>query len=458
MGRARQQSMEFPMGRDRIIETYIQRLREWKEPPTAERLNALAQEIGLDSDDIATVQQKAQAHFEQGRHHLDTDCLDDAIDELTQATALDPLNLESLQTLTYAYDQRYGKQKNIADKHQAIALANRCQAMSPGNESPVILISSLEHGIDNRQKWFWLVLPILLVGLAFKPLMDMFTTRSAVEQLAQDADRATAPSDPLSAPDSLDPDSSGPSGSEPSASAPETTSPDISANADIPVGFDQPGLTLDLRQSRLENYEDASYYTLQAVLHNTSDQEIDALQLQVEYLDSNGDVFESESTEAIAEANATVRPGDYHAFDLIHKTTPDLAAIYLGVLKLDEVPAPDSYPVGLLIPYTWVSQQPTQFAFDLVARNENVSSYDTTNSTIFDAQWTVTNTGDTDIRQLKLQVNFYNLQNQLTLTEEVLAVGSSTAPMLPGEIRPLRVSKAVDKDYGRYEVMVVEAE
>ena len=30
--------------------------------------------------------------------------------------------------------------------------------------------------------------------------------------------------------------------------------------------------------------------------------------------------------------------------------------------------------------------------------------------------------------------------------------------MLPNEIRPLRVSKAIDKDYARYEVMVVEAE
>ena len=442
------------MGRDLIIETYIQRLSEWEEPPTAERLNALAQEIGLDSDDIATVQQKAQEHFEQGRHHLDADRLDDAIDELTQATALDPLNLESLQTLTYAYDQRYGKQKDVADKQRAIALANRCQAMSPGHESPVILISSLEHDIDNRQKWVWLVLPILLVGLAFKPLMDMFTTRSAVEQISQDTDRATDLSNPLSDPSANNPVS----GSAPSASDPETPNLDVSVNADIPVGFDQPGLTLDLRQSRLENYEDASYYTLQAVLHNTSDQEINALQLQVEYLDSNGEVFESESTEAIAEANATVRPGDYHAFDLIHKTTPDLATIYLGVLKLDEVPAPDSYPVGLLIPYAWGSQQPDQLSFDLVARTENVSSYDLTDSAIFDAQWNVTNTGDSAIRQLKLRVNFYNLQNQLTLSEDILAVGSSNAPMLPNEIRPLRVSKAIDKDYARYEVMVVEAE
>ena len=44
------------------------------------------------------------------------------------------------------------------------------------------------------------------------------------------------------------------------------------------------------------------------------------------------------------------------------------------------------------------------------------------------------------------------------LTEEVLAVHGSDAPMLPGEIRPLRVSKSIDKDYARYEVIVVEVE
>ncbi|MEA5462420.1 FxLYD domain-containing protein [Leptothoe sp. PORK10 BA2] len=438
------------MGRDLIIEAYIQRLLEWKEPMTAESLKALAEEVGLGTDDMAAVEQKAQDHFERGRNYLDFDCLDEAIDELTQATALAPLHFESLQTLAYAYDQRYGKQKKAADKQQAIALAKRCLDIRPSDEGAVILISSLEHEANSRQRLIWLSLAAILGVVAFRPVMDIVTTRSAVEQ-AQETELAADPIAP--------PAESGPT--EPAIAPPAepgTTEPAIAPAADIPITFAQDGLTLDPRQSRLDNYKDSSYYTLQAVVQNTSKQEIDALQLQVEYLDSNGEILESESKEAIADNNATVRPGDYHAFDLIHKTTPDLAAVRLNVLTMDQLPAPDAYPQETPIPYEWVAPKAGQPTFSLGARAENLNSYDITDSAYFDAQWAVTNIGDSAIRQLKFQVNFYNLSGKLILSEDVLAVYGSDAPMLPGEVRPLRVITSIDKDYGRYEVMVSEVE
>ena len=77
------------MGRDRVIETYIQRLLDWEAPITADSLNALAAEVGLGPDDIAAVKQKAQDHLERGRNYLDFNCPDEAIEELTQASALE---------------------------------------------------------------------------------------------------------------------------------------------------------------------------------------------------------------------------------------------------------------------------------------------------------------------------------------------------------------------------------
>ncbi|MEM7067072.1 MAG: FxLYD domain-containing protein [Cyanobacteria bacterium P01_B01_bin.77] len=420
------------MGRDLIIEQYIQRLLDWEEPVTAETLTALAQEAGLGPDELAAVQKKAQDHLERGRNYLDFDCLDDAIDELTQATTLDPLNFEGLQSLTYAYDQRYGKQKDPADKAQAIVLAKRCLELKPSDEDAVILISSLEQEVADRQRLLWLGLAVLVIAIGFKPVMDIITTRSEVAQLTA----AIAPE----------------SSTEP---APIESSEGITAT--IPIQFEQPDLTLDPRQSRLDNYEDASYYTLQAVLLNTSDQEIDALQLQIEYLDDAGNAIATDSKDAIADNNATVRPGDHHAFDLIHKTTPDLASIRLSVTTLDQVPAPETYATAPTIPYTWGITQPGQLSFDLTARRESLDVYDLTDSAYFDADWAVTNTSDTAIRQLKLQANFYDAQNKLILSEDILAVYGSDAPMLPDETRPIRVIKSIDKDYTRYDVKVVEA-
>lgn len=422
------------MGRDRIIEQYIQRLLEWEDPVTAETLSALAAEAGLGPEELAAVQKKAQEHLERGRNYLDFDRLDDAIDELTQATTLDPLNFESLQSLTYAYDQRYGKQKHPADKEQAIALAKRCLELKPSDEDAVILISSLEQDVNGRHRLLWLGLAIGVIAIGFKPVMDIITTRSEVAQLTQAID----PEAPAAVP------------------APTNSAADTSA-ADIPIQFEQPGLTLDPRQSRLDNYEDASYYTLQAVLLNTSDQEIDALQLQIEYLDDAGNAIATDSKDAIADNNATVRPGDHHAFDLIQKTTPDLASIRLSVTTLDQVPAPETYAAATPIPYTWDIKQPAQLSFDLTARRESLDIYNLTDSAYFDANWAVTNTSDTAIRQLKLQANFYDSQNKLILSEDILAIYGSDAPLLPNETRPIRVIKSIDKDYTRYDVKVVEA-
>ncbi|MEM9807622.1 MAG: hypothetical protein AAF959_20350 [Cyanobacteria bacterium P01_D01_bin.56] len=433
------------MGRDQIIEDYIQRLLHWEEPVTAETLTTLAQEAGLGPDDMAAVKQKAQDHLDRGRNYLDYDCLDEAIDELTQATYLDPLNFESVRDLAYAYDQRYGKHKKEPDKRQAIALAKRCLELNPKDAEPVILISSLEQGVNHRQRYLWLGAALVVLAIGIKPAIDFFSERSRVQQLSQEAliDEANTLDAPVSE---------------------EGT--DIDANdasvaaADIPITLTQAevNLSLEPRQSRLDNYAETSYYTLRAVLLNTGNQEIEALKLNIDYLDQDGNILKTGSKDAIADNDAIVRPGDSHAFDLLEEITPDLASVSLNVLTVDQVPAPGTYAQGTPVPYTWGGQQPAQLNFDLRARKENINSYNVTDSTYFDAEWTVKNTGDTALRQLKLQVNFYSNSGKIILSEDVLAVYGSDAPMLPNEVRPIRVIESIDKDYARYEVKVLEAE
>ncbi|MEO0866865.1 MAG: hypothetical protein AAFY17_00175 [Cyanobacteria bacterium J06642_11] len=428
------------MGRDQIIETYIQRLLNWEKPVTADTLNSLAAEAGLGPDDIVAVKQKAQDHLDRGRNYLDFDCLDDAIDELTQAAALDPLNPEMVRDLAYAYDQRYGKQKSETDKKQAIALAKRCLDLNPRDAEPVMLISSLEHEVNSRQNYLWLGVGLVVLAIGIMPAINFFTERTRVEQLSQAAlSEETAARAPETAEQTDDPTAPVPA-------------------ADIPITLNHEGLKLDARQSRLDNYDESSYYTLQAVLLNTGNQEIEALKIHVDYFDQAGNAIATDTKDAIADNHAVVRPGDAHAFDLIHKTTPDLASVSLNVLTIDQLPAPDTYTSGAPIAYEWGGDQPAQMSFDLSSRSETVNSYDITDKTYFNAEWEVKNTGDRAIRRLKLQANFYSNSVNLILSEDVLVVYGSDAPMLPDEVRPVRVIKSVDKDYARYDVKVLEAE
>ncbi|MBX2865089.1 MAG: hypothetical protein KTR27_16175 [Leptolyngbyaceae cyanobacterium MAG.088] len=430
------------MGRDRIIENYVQRLRNWEEPITADNLSAIAEEVGLGPDDMVVVQQKAQESFELGRNYLEFDCLDDAIENLTVARSLDPLNLETIQTLAYAYDLRYGKHKNPRDKKQAIALAQRCLEINPNSQKAVALISSLEYEANGRQRIIWLVLAVVLAIGGLKSVMDFINKRSEVEQLAQKAILETQNGQ-----------------SDVAASGSEVLDSDTSVSIKIPVTFEQPGLILDPRLSVLDNYEDSSYYTLQAVLLNDSAQEVDTLTLQIEYLDKDGEVIETDSREVMGIGDAIVRPGDSYAIDLIHKTTPDLSSIRFSVATIEEALASlDGYEPATPVGYTWDAQQPPQLAFELDARSEELNVYDLTDSAYFSAEWAVTNIGDSAIGKLKLQVDFFNMAGQLMVSEEVLAVYGSDAPMLPDEVRPVGVNKSLETDYEYYEVRVVEAE
>ncbi|MGD1858036.1 MAG: FxLYD domain-containing protein [Leptolyngbyaceae cyanobacterium] len=423
------------MGRDRIIETYIQRLRAQAAPVTADRINALAQEIGLEPEDMAAIKQSAQNHRERGRSYLEFDCFDDAIEELTQAIALDPLDLESLQPLTYAYDQRYGKEKKKTDKTQAIALARRWEELNPNAAEPIILISARDDEANKSQWVIWLGLALVAFAIGLRPVTNFIATRAEINELTKDiAD--------------LDP--------EPLQPVPEPSAAD--AAIPIPITLDQTGLTLDSRLSQLDNYEDVSYYTLQGVILNESQQAIETLQLTVEYLDTDGTIIETDSKNVIETSDATVRPGDSHPIDLIYKTTPDLASVRLSAAAVDQVPTPASAPQPESIPYTWNIQQPAQLTFDLAARSEALDSYDVTDSAYFTATWAITNTSDTTIHQLKLQINFYDSQNQPILGQELPIIYGGDAPLLPNETRPISLATLIDKTYSRYEVTVLEAE
>ncbi|MEO0739933.1 MAG: hypothetical protein AAFZ35_24365, partial [Cyanobacteria bacterium J06649_12] len=132
------------MSCDRTIETYIERLLAWKDPITAQTLDQLATEIGLSPDDMAAIHKQAQDHLSRGKNYIGFDCFDEAIEELTQAASLDPLNLEILQTLAAAHEGRYQKNKKTADKTAAIQTAKRCLDVALDDVTATKLIASLD--------------------------------------------------------------------------------------------------------------------------------------------------------------------------------------------------------------------------------------------------------------------------------------------------------------------------
>ncbi|MEL7508108.1 MAG: hypothetical protein AAFN42_12315 [Cyanobacteria bacterium J06554_1] len=450
------------MSCDRTIETYIERLLAWKEPITAQTLDELATEIGLSPDDIAAIHKQAQDHLSRGKNYLGFDCFDEAIEELTQAASLDPLNLEILQTLAAAHEGRYQKNKKTADKTAAIQTAKRCLGVAPDDVTATKLIASLEtpKKFPLKSVIGGLGTLLLVVGVyGSKPIIKLlFSSSNSLPPIDIELD---IPERDLNLDDIL-PDSSvnsAPQAAETTTDTPSTAlGSDNTPEVDIPVIFEQPGLTIEPRLSRLSNYDDSSFYKLQGVLVNESDQEIDSLRLQVDYLDKAGNVLLSDSTMALDTHEGMMRPGDHHAFDLIKKINPTLTQVRLSVTTIDQLPAPASYPTAQLLNYTWPSSdQSPGIKFELTRRRENFSTYSASDG-YFDADWGITNTGDQAIRGLKLAVTFYSENNRKLSVNEVFVVSSSDTALLPGEVRPIHVIEQLADTYKRYEVNVIEAE
>lgn len=442
------------MSRDRIIETYVERLLAWKDPITVEKLDDLAAEVGLSPEDIAAVRKQAQNHLARGKNYLDFDCVEDAIEKLTQAASLDPLNLDILQTLAAAYENRYQQDKKPADKIAAIQTAKRCLDVAPDDAKATKLIASLEASKKPPLKRIMggLATGLILVGaLGSKPIIKTLLRENLSSQAPQIDIELDIPDPELDLDGILDDSTPVATTSTPSATV---AIPEI----DIPVLFEQPGLTLDPRLSRLNNYDDSSFYKLQGVLLNESNQEIDSLRLQVEYLDKDSNVLLTESTMALDPHEGIMRPGDHHAFDLVQKVTPAVAQLRLTVTTLDQLPAPASYPTAQTIDYSWPNaQQNPGLKFDLTRRQENFSTH-SGGSGYLKADWAITNTGDQAIRQLKLEVTFYAENNRSLGSKDVLVVYGSDAALLPGEVRPVYVIENLKDTYKRYEIKVVETE
>ncbi|MEM9807623.1 MAG: hypothetical protein AAF959_20355 [Cyanobacteria bacterium P01_D01_bin.56] len=470
------------MDRERIIEAYIQRLLAWEKPLNKGTLAAISKEVGITPAEMHAIKRQAMAHFARGRNYIQFGCINDAIDELTQAMAIDPLNLDLLHTLANAYNQRYNRENDDADRQKALLVAKRCVELKPNDKEALVLISFLEHTPDKTQQktWQWTQQKIAVAAGGFTVVSLGLLGVSRLPVFSTPEPLGPAPGTVI--PGSVIYESNE-SADAASTEVPPRSNADLLSDVDIPVIFDYPGIVLEARVSRLGDYEDGVYYQLHGVFVNASDQEIRKLNLTAEFLDGKGVAIATNDQAAIGPKDASIRPGDTHAFSLIQKVTSDLTTVNLNLASLEQIPARITYVPPTPINYSWDSLQPDSINFELASRTEYFSgrsnqsnssaSAGTTNSSApennpvppqastannFNAEWVIVNTGSYPLQELKLQTDFYNGNNRHLQIEEVLAISKNDAPLLPGEIRPFRVIKSVASDYERYQVIVLEAE
>ncbi len=482
------------MDRDRIIEAYIQRMLAWEKPLNQDTVVTISKEVGITPAEMHAIKRQAKTHFIRGNSYVKADYIDKAIDELVQAVSFDPLNLDILHALANAYNQRYNRAEDPADKQQALLVAQRCLTLKPIDKEAQVLISFLEHTAENTQEklsqWTRQKLAVLAGGLATVGIGIVVVSRlpvfSASPALLGPAPGTIVPGSAIYDTDSTDGTDEADQGPNAAAAA-RAAAFDLVSDVDVPVIFDHPGLVLEARLSELGDYEDEVYYQLQGVFINASDQEFRKLLLNVEFLDRSDVAIATKGNQAIGPRDASLRPGDTHAFSLIQKINSDLVTVRLSVTDIEQSIARKTYVPPTPINYSWDALEPETISFELASRSETFGVAGTaatapppeagsdsdkkpgesdaadkkpsqSGPATFNAEWVIINTSDYPIQELTLKADFYDANSQRLQGEEVIVIDNNDAPLLPGETRPFRVIKPVASGYERYKVSVLAAE
>lgn len=440
---------------DAIVRNYIERVFELRQTPQQSfgqsDLDAIALDLGLSSDELAAIQQQVDQDVDRARHLLTYDRWDDALACLETPITLRPFDPELLYLKAKIYADRYYRDRNPSDLATAQTIAHQCLALQADYTPGLKLVQRLDQTPPTVGRG-WRV-PVVL-SLTVTPLIGLILFSLWITT-AGSGDSPT-PTPPIASPDL-------PTEPEPAPEGNTQSALGVTDEVDIPVEFaptgTAQGIQIDPRLSRLNNYPDSSFYTLQAVLVNQTRTELRGLKLKVEYLDASGRAIAADSIDALPDYNAPLRPQDQATFDLIHESQPTLARLRLTVQTLDQTPAAQQYPVAKPVEVLWAFEPPPTLQFQIRQRSEQLRNSSLSPGQAYhEAIFEVTNTGEVAITRLKLQLILYDSQGHQQVVKDVLAIYGRDAPLLPHETRVEKTLTEVSSDYARYTLTVLEAD
>jgi len=145
-------------------------------------MKEIARELGMSEEDIAAADSAARAHLDRGLRHSSYGRWDDAIVELREAAALDPMNVEVLHALALSHKERWLAVGDPEDRRQAAELARQSVALDPAHDPSYLLLNDLDKprqggGTDpagfspRRRRGGWIALAVALLLLLVPALV-----------------------------------------------------------------------------------------------------------------------------------------------------------------------------------------------------------------------------------------------------------------------------------------------
>ena len=430
--------------RDQLVKTYIGRVlslqQHKKEQLQQEELKAIARELGLSGDEIAEVEKEASDHFERGQGFVRYARWDDAINELKEARSCSPLRLDILHELALAHHSRYKEKQQRSDREEAQRLAKQTLELNPKHEPSFALLNALDQKPSSKSSSIGAA---LLLGLLIVPVIAGVGYLSSRDPGPGAALSARSPATPLS--------------TAPPYVPPPPTNNDVELPVEFEAGEKGEGLVFHNRGTILNNYPGSSFLNVIGELENTGRREYSQIKLQMQLLDAQGVVVETIVVEPLSSYQAPIRPQDTKGFHSLKQTSPTITKLKLSVQLATHQPAPSSYDEPKEITPEWSFAKPSHVQLFV---GERATKFDPPSygGTVYHEAWLIfENRGEGAISQLKVQLSFYDKEDNLISTDESYVVSSSEPSLLPGQRRPLHTIEPVNIKFARYAVSIIEA-
>lgn len=422
----------------RYISAAIDLAAEREDELSDDELTEIAAELGLTPEDLARVDQVIEDHVTRGRGYVSHAMWDDAIEELEEAITLAPRRTDALHQLAAAYLGRAEATGFADDRERARQLARKCLELDPEYDAAFDLLGQLDGTAASHE-----VTPTIGIGLLAGAVIAVLLT----VVLGYLAISTTGP-----VPDPPPP---------PSPVTHETPEQPVeTGERELDVEFvENPrseGLAFEPLRARLAVYPENAFFRLWGDLEVTGALEVERVNLSLSLLDADGEAVTTDSWEAWAGHEATLRRGDHGFFEHLTRADGRAESARLEVTLVEKTPSGGEYEKARPVDVQWRIDRPEHVDIVFAERAHRFSSNDLFDGGFVHATWEVQNAGTAPIRTLKYEVRLLDAGGEPLEVKTRLATFSSHPPIRPGDVFLESLVTQVPETYDHYELSVVE--
>lgn len=428
---------------DKNLESYIKRILEIQQSSqnkaiTSDELKGIAKSMGLSDQEWKLIDQTYHDHLKRGLSYVRHKNWDDALEEFMQALTLRPNDPDLLFKIADAHKNRFFATRNRSDRQKALAYARQCMKIYAGHQGAPRLISELKkQSVPASAKGGPRV--ALLLGsfiMVFVIGVSVFIMNYSSEKQPSRPVIIETPQPIISKPETE------------SKKNTNKTSPTTPQTGDgyIPVELikdaNTSGLDFSLAQSQLKEYTygNGSYNYRLGASFKVNELLIKSLKLKIEFLDGNGQVMHTDFIDAKKERDPVARNNDYISISYSQykqdAQAPDWKSARLSVAliqKFADANASNYKDPEVLT--EWGVQQPVGYDLQIYKREEKYTQAYRANDTFHKVAFFIVNKGKLPIEKLKVELQWFNQQNQLINSKAAYPLTAGYASLQPKENR-----------------------